>query len=312
MELQFKDGKVFLTVTKLNLISKHSEESACTNLDVLSKKTWETKKKKAKKGIQKLAAELLKLYAQREMARGPSIPIDQSAYQNFAAKFPFDETADQAKAIEEVLGDLEGPKPMDRLVCGDVGYGKTEVAIRAAFSAMNAGYQVALIAPTTLLVAQHFKNFKNRFAGTPFEVVSFSRLNSTVEIKENAEKIKTKKAQLAVGTHKLLSSQFEFSKLGLLIIDEEQRFGVAHKEKLKKLRHEVHVLTLTATPIPRTLNLAMSGLKELSIISTPPKSRLSVKTYLSPHDNEIIREAVLNECKRGGQVFFLHNRISTS
>lgn len=312
LEIEYRDqNKLLIPVTKLSLIQKFSGSSDEKTLDRLGGTTWEGKKSKIKRDLQSLAGELLHLYSLREMSRGPEIIVDEKAQEEFSATFAFEETSDQLTAIEATLKDMRGPKPMDRLLCGDVGYGKTEVAIRAAFMAAHNGFQVAVLVPTTLLSVQHEATFKRRLSKVGIEVCGFSRLKSSKEIKENIQKVRDGTCKVVIGTHKLLSNDLQFKNLGLLVIDEEQKFGVAHKEKIKKVRSEVHVLSMTATPIPRTLNMAMSGLKEMSIITTPPQDRLSVRTYVSKKKPALIVEAVQKEIARGGQVFFVHNRVQT-
>jgi transcription-repair coupling factor (superfamily II helicase) len=258
-----------------------------------------------------VAAELLDIYARRAARSGVAFPSPGDDYATFAAAFPFEETPDQLQAIEGVLADMADPKPMDRVVCGDVGFGKTEVAMRAAFVAVQGGRQVAVLVPTTLLAEQHFENFSDRFADWPVKVESLSRFRTAKEQKAILEGLAKGTIDIVVGTHKLLQSNVGFKNLGLVIIDEEHRFGVRHKEQMKALRAEVDVLTLTATPIPRTLNMAMSGLRDLSIIATPPVERHPIKTFVSPWNDALVQEAVLRELKRGGQVYFLHNEVET-
>ena len=312
IEIEYRDGsKLLVPVTKLDLIHKHSGGGEDNQLDRLGGQTWDQKKAKVRRDLQNLAGELLHIYSKREMVKGPEIQPDKRKVDEFAATFPYIETTDQASAIEKTLQDLRGPRPTDRLICGDVGYGKTEVALRAAHAALAAGWQVAVLVPTTLLAAQHENTFTKRLAPLGFQVAGLSRFKSSKESKKTLEGLAKGEIHVVVGTHRLLSADLRFSKLGLLVIDEEQRFGVAHKEKIKKMRANVHVLTLTATPIPRTLNMAMSGLKEISIISTPPGDRLSVRTHVARKKPQLIQEAVTNELKRGGQVFYLHNRIQT-
>lgn len=312
LEIEYREtSKLLVPVTRLNTIQKHSSASSDLALDKLGGQTWEGKKSKAKQELNDLAGELLHLYSLRELAKGPEIQPSETVIDEFAATFPFTETQDQALAIELTLRDLRGPKPMDRLVCGDVGYGKTEVALRAAHAAVACGYQVAILVPTTILAAQHEATFRKRLAPLGFEVVGFSRFKTAAQIKENVKAVREGRAHVAVGTHKILGSEISFSKIGLVVIDEEQKFGVAHKEKLKRLRTNVHVLSMTATPIPRTLNMSMSGLKDISIMTTAPADRLSVRTHVSRKKDSLIREAVEFELKRGGQVFYVHNRVQT-
>jgi transcription-repair coupling factor (superfamily II helicase) len=312
IEIEYKDGaKLLVPVTRLNVLHRHSGGGEDNQLDKLGGNTWEAKKAKVRRDLRNLAGELLHLYSKRELAKGPEIRPDKRLVDEFAASFAFVETPDQTLAIEACLKDLRGPRPMDRLICGDVGYGKTEVALRAAHAALAAGHQVAVLVPTTILAAQHENTFRKRLGAFGFRVEGLSRFKSPKEVRATLEKLVTGEVQVIVGTHKLLSSEVQFQSLGLLIVDEEQRFGVAHKERIKKLRADVHVLTLTATPIPRTLNMALSGLKEISVISTPPQNRLSVRTHIAKRKPELIRDAIQTEIRRGGQVFFLHNRIQT-
>src|SRR5690606_19238562 len=263
-----------------------------------------------KERIREMASELIRIAAARELKTGPVMEPTPGAYDEFCARFPFTETDDQLQAIEAVLEDLARGRPMDRLVCGDVGFGKTEVALRTAFVAVMAGYQAAVIVPTTLLARQHFKTFSERFNGLPVKIRQMSRLVSSKEMSETREGLTSGDIDIVIGTHALLGKQVKFRNLGLVIVDEEQHFGVVHKEQLKKFRAEVHVLTLTATPIPRTLQLALSGVRELSIIATPPVDRLAVRTYVSPFDPVVVREALLREHYRGGQSFYVVPRIA--
>src|SRR3569833_2988878 len=262
-----------------------------------------------KERIREIAGELIKTAAERALRPGAVVEPDTS-YAAFADRFPYEETEDQDRAIADVFGDLAAGKPMDRLVCGDVGFGKTEVALRAAFAAAMAGYQVALVCPTTLLARQHYNTFVERFRGFPIEINQLSRHVPPKEAKETREGLAAGKIDIVIGTHAILAKQVEFRKLGLVIVDEEQRFGVTHKERLKALRSDVHILTLTATPIPRTLQMAMSGLRELSVIQTPPVDRLAVRTYVTPWDGVVLREALLREHYRGGQSFFVVPRVA--
>jgi transcription-repair coupling factor (superfamily II helicase) len=262
-----------------------------------------------KERIREIAGELIKVAAERALRPG-AVAEPDTGYAAFADRFPFEETDDQDRAIADVIDDLGRGKPMDRLVCGDVGFGKTEVALRGAFIAAMAGMQVAVIAPTTLLARQHYQNFVERFQGFPIEIGRLSRLVAPKEAKETKEGLKAGKVDIVIGTHAILAKGVEFRNLGLVIVDEEQRFGVTHKERLKTLRADVHVLTLTATPIPRTLQMAMSGLRELSVIQTPPVDRLAVRTYVMPWDPVVVREALLREHYRGGQSFFVVPRIA--
>ncbi|MGE4561065.1 MAG: transcription-repair coupling factor, partial [Desulfobulbus sp.] len=272
---------------------------------------WQTTKKKVSDAVWKVAQELLEIYAKRAMRQGHRFSPVGDLYRQLEESFPYDETSGQAKAIDDVIDDLTHDQPMDRLICGDVGYGKTEVAARAAFKVIEDGYQVALLVPTTVLAEQHAATFRERFASFPVEIACLNRFRTTKQQKEIVAKLSTGAVDFVVGTHRLLSKDVQFSKLGLLIIDEEHRFGVAHKEKIKKIKASVDVLTLTATPIPRTLQMSLLGIRDLSVISTPPQQRRAVKTFLAKHDQLVIREAVVRELERGGQLFFVHNRVKS-
>src|SRR6187402_386587 len=307
-----KGDKLYVPVAQLGLVSRYTGTAPeLAPLHSLGGDAWERARKKAAEKVRDVAAELLAIYAQREARQGESLSIDRQMLEEFAATFPFEETADQQAAIDAVIVDLAAPRAMDRVVCGDVGFGKTEVALRAAFAAATAGKQVAVLVPTTLLAQQHYRNFADRFADWPVRVDVVSRFKSKKETDAALERLADGQIDVMVGTHKLLQADIRFKNLGLVIVDEEQRFGVRQKEQLKKLRAEVHLLTLTATPIPRTLNMAMSGLRELSIIRTPPQHRLAVKTFISQWDPVLIREAFQRELARGGQVYFLHNEVDT-
>ena len=307
-----KGDKLYVPVAQLQLVSRYSGTSPeFAPLHSLGGDAWEKAKRKAAEKVRDVAAELLEIQARRHARKGTSLPTDRSMYEPFAATFPFEETPDQAAAIEAVIADLARPTPMDRVVCGDVGFGKTEVAVRAAFVAATAGKQVAILVPTTLLAEQHYRNLRDRFADWPIRVEVLSRFKSSKEIKAALAQVEEGRIDVIVGTHRLLQGDVKFKDLGLVIVDEEQRFGVRQKEALKALRAEVHLLTLTATPIPRTLNMAMAGLRELSIIGTPPAHRLAVKTFITPWDPALLREAFQRELARGGQVYFLHNEVDT-
>ncbi|MBK5939420.1 transcription-repair coupling factor [Halochromatium roseum] len=307
-----KGDKLYVPVSSLHLISRYTgAEPEQAPLHRLGSDQWERAKRKAAEKIRDVAAELLDIYARRAARQGVSFPTPGADYDAFAAAFEFEETPDQQRAIEAILSDMADPKPMDRVVCGDVGFGKTEVAMRAAFVAINAGKQVALLVPTTLLAQQHFQNLSDRFADWPIKVESLSRFKSAKEVKGVTDGLAAGTVDLVVGTHKLLQPSVKFKNLGLAIIDEEHRFGVRHKEQLKSLRAEVDVLTLTATPIPRTLNMAMAGMRDLSIIATPPVERHPIKTFVSTWNDALIREACQREINRGGQVYFLHNEVET-
>ncbi|AOT08361.1 transcription-repair coupling factor [Pseudoalteromonas luteoviolacea] len=306
------DAKLYVPVSSLHMLSRYSGgEEASAPLHKLGSDVWEKAKRKAAEKVRDVAAELLDIYAKRQSKPGHQFNLDGGAYRDFSNSFPFEETDDQRNAIEAVIGDMQTNQAMDRLVCGDVGFGKTEVAMRAAFVAINDNKQVAVLVPTTLLAQQHFENFKDRFADLPIEVGVLSRFNSTKEQKQTLTALEDGKIDIVIGTHKLIQENIKFKDLGLLIVDEEHRFGVRQKEKIKKLRADVDILTLTATPIPRTLNMAMSGMRDLSIIATPPAKRLAVKTFVRERNDELIREAILREIKRGGQVYFLHNNVET-
>ena len=306
------ESKLYVPVGSLHLISRYvggSDETA--PLHKLGNESWAKTRQKAAEKIRDVAAELLDVYAQREVKKGFEFKYDREEFQQFAATFPFEETHDQAMAINSVISDMCQPKAMDRLVCGDVGFGKTEVAMRAAFLAVMNHKQVAVLVPTTLLAQQHYENFKDRFANLPVNVEVLSRFKTAKEQKQILENLAEGKVDILIGTHKLIQSDVKFSDLGLLIIDEEHRFGVGQKEKIKQLRANIDILTLTATPIPRTLNMAMNGIRDLSIIATPPARRVSIKTFVRQKDDLIIREAILREILRGGQVYYLHNDVAS-
>jgi len=306
--LEYAEGaKLYLPVENIELLSRYGHEEGL--LDRLGGGAWQAKKARLKQRIREMADRLIRVAAERELRRAPVIAPEPHAWEAFAARFPYQETDDQLDAIADVLADLERGRPMDRLICGDVGFGKTEVAMRAAFAAAMAGQQVAVIAPTTLLARQHYREFADRFRGFPVSVHPLSRFVSQRDAARTRAAITSGAADIVVGTHALLAKSVKFRNLGLLIIDEEQRFGVAHKERLKEMRSDVHVLTLTATPIPRTLQLSLSGVRDLSIIGTPPVDRLSIRTYVSEFDTVTVREALLREHYRGGQSFFVVPRI---
>lgn len=311
LTIEYQNGDMLsIPITALNKVARYSGESN-PQLSRLGTDTWDKKKNKAAQKVRDVAAELLDIYAQRELKRGFAFKVDEHALEDFVLNFPYEETEDQQKAIEQTLADMQKPIAMDRLICGDVGFGKTEVALRAAFVAASNGKQVAVLAPTTILAEQHYQNFKERFANTAINVEMISRFRSSKEQKEAIEKLVSGQIDIIIGTHRLLSSKITFKDLGLLIIDEEHRFGVRQKEKLKALRAEVDLLTLTATPIPRTLNMAMEGMRELSIIATPPEHRLAVKTFIHENSDQLCREAILRELRRGGQVYYLHNDVAS-
>jgi transcription-repair coupling factor (superfamily II helicase) len=310
--LYANDAKLYVPVANLHLIGRYSGVSPETApLHELGGGQWEKAKKRAARQAHDTAAELLNLYAQRAARKGHAFKFSAHDYEAFAEGFAFEETADQQAAIEAVIGDLIAGKPMDRLVCGDVGFGKTEVALRAAFVALADGKQVALLVPTTLLAEQHFQVFSDRFSELPVRLAELSRFRSAKEVRATLDGVKAGKIDLVIGTHKLIQGDVEFANLGLVIIDEEHRFGVRQKEQLKRLRAEVDVLTLTATPIPRTLAMSLEGIRDFSVIATAPQRRLAIKTFVAPYSRGIIREAALRELKRGGQIYFLHNDIET-
>jgi transcription-repair coupling factor (superfamily II helicase) len=311
LEIGYAGGdKLYLPVENIELLTRYGSAESGTQLDRLGGAGWQTRKARLKQRLREIASELIKIAALRQLRQAPQMVPPHGAFEEFVARFPYDETDDQAASIQTVLDDLASGKPMDRLVCGDVGFGKTEVALRAAFIAALAGFQVAVVVPTTLLARQHFATFQSRFKGLPIRVGQASRLVSAKDLTAVKNGIRDGTIDIAVGTHALLGKSITFQRLGLLIVDEEQHFGVAHKERLKQLREDVHVLTLTATPIPRTLQLALSGVRELSLITTPPVDRLAVRTYISPFDPVIIREALRRERYRGGQSFYVVPRIS--
>jgi transcription-repair coupling factor (superfamily II helicase) len=306
------DATLYVPVSQLHLISRYTGVGAEeAPLHKLGSGQWEKAKRKAAEQVRDSAAELLNLYARRAARQGHSFRFSAQDYEAFANDFGFEETADQNAAIHAVIQDMVSPHPMDRLVCGDVGFGKTEVALRAAFVAVTGGKQVAFLAPTTLLAEQHYQTLVDRFGKWPVKVAEMSRFRSTKEINASLKGLEDGSIDIVVGTHKLLSQSTKFKNLGLLIIDEEHRFGVRHKEAIKAMRAEVDVLTLTATPIPRTLGMALEGLRDLSVIATAPQRRLAIKTFVRNEGNGVIREAVLRELKRGGQVYFLHNEVET-
>ena len=311
--LEYAQGaKLYVPVSSLHLISRYSgTDEARAPLHKLGTDKWSTAKRKAVERIRDTAAELLDVYARREARVGFAATKPDSSYHAFCAGFPFEETPDQAAAIEAVEEDMQSSKPMDRLICGDVGFGKTEVAMRAAYIATHSGKQVGVLVPTTLLAQQHYESFKDRFADTPVQVELLSRFRTTQEQNKALAAIESGGADIIIGTHKLIQKDIKFKDLGLLIIDEEHRFGVQQKERLKSLRSEVDILNLTATPIPRTLNMAMGGIRDFSIIATPPAKRLSVKTFVRERDNAVIKEAILREILRGGQVYVLHNDVKS-
>ncbi len=313
LRIEYASGdRFFLPVHRLNLVQRYAGgDGHAPRIDRLGGGTWQKTKHSVKKSLHDMAKELLEVHAARELAPGHAFSPRDRYLEEFEARFPFEETPDQLAAIEDVLNDLQHSKPMDRLVCGDVGYGKTEVAIRAAFRVAMDGKQVVVLVPTTVLCQQHAETFRKRFSGTPLRIAALSRFQSTKETQQVREGLASGAIDIVIGTHRLLQKGILFRDLGLLVIDEEQRFGVAHKERIKQLKHTVDVLTLTATPIPRTLQLAFTGLRDLSVINTPPADRLAVRTQVCRFSEGLIREAILREVRRGGQVFFLHNRVQS-
>ena len=313
LDIEYAKGdRLYVPVAQLHLVSRYSGASPETApLHSLGGEQWSKAKRKAQEKVRDVAAELLEIQARRRARAGLAVEIDRPMYESFAAGFPFEETPDQHAAIEAVLRDLQSSQPMDRVVCGDVGFGKTEVAVRAAFAAASGGRQVAVLVPTTLLAEQHYRNFRDRFADWPIKVEVLSRFKTKKEIEAELAKVAAGEIDVIVGTHRLLQADVKFKDLGLVIVDEEQRFGVRQKEALKALRANVHLLTLTATPIPRTLNMAMAGLRDLSIIATAPPNRLAVQTFVVPWDDAQLREAFQRELARGGQLYFLHNDVES-
>jgi transcription-repair coupling factor (superfamily II helicase) len=311
--LEYKDGaKLYVPVDRLDLIQKYAAGGdAKPRVDRLGGASWTKTKSRIRKSMRKLAEELLKLYARREIASGHAFPEDDEFFREFEKTFQYEETPDQISAIEETKRDMESERPMDRLVCGDVGYGKTEVAMRAAFKAVNGGKQVALLTPTTVLAFQHFNTFAERFEGFPVNISMLSRFLTRDRQKEVLKNTSGGLTDILIGTHRILSKDVRFKDLGLIVVDEEQRFGVAQKEKLKSLKAQVDVLALSATPIPRTLNMSLIGIRDLSIIETPPRDRLAIQTSVTKFSRNTIRSAIDLELKRSGQTFFVHNSIET-
>ncbi|HEY6304866.1 MAG TPA: transcription-repair coupling factor [Candidatus Angelobacter sp.] len=313
MVLEFAEAaRLYVPLTRLDLIQKYrSSEGVKPQLSRLGGTAWAKTKARVKKAMKDMADELLKLYAARKAAQGHSFPPDTQWQREFEDSFEFNETDDQLTATSDIKRDMEAPLPMDRLLCGDVGYGKTEVAMRAAFKAVQDNKQVAVLAPTTVLVFQHFENFKSRFAAFPITVEMMSRFRSNKQLKETAERLEQGKVDILIGTHRLLSQDVKFQDLGLVIVDEEQRFGVRHKERLKQLKKEVDVLTMSATPIPRTLHMSMVGLRDMSLIETPPKDRMAIQTVVAGYDQQLVKTALEHELERSGQAYFVHNRVDS-
>jgi len=313
LHLEYAGGdRLYLPVDRINLVQKYvGSDGAAPALDKLGGTSWESVKRKARESIFAMAKELLEIYATREVMERRTFSTPDQYFREFEAAFLFEETPDQQRAIEEVLADMQRPKPMDRLICGDVGFGKTEVALRAAFLAVLDGRQVAVLVPTTVLAQQHFNTFRQRFEGYPVRVEMLSRFLTRTEAQNVVKGVASGAVDIVIGTHRLFQKDISFKNLGLLVVDEEHRFGVAHKERIKQMRKLVDVLTLTATPIPRTLQMSLLSIRDLSVIETPPIDRLAIRTYLTRYDEGLIREAILREMGRGGQVFFVHNRVET-
>ncbi len=314
LNIEYADGdRLYISLDKITLVQKYiGMEGRKPRIDHLGKKSaWNRIKSRVEESVEEIARDLLKIYSRRSSLKGFRHPPDTEWQEEFEARFEYEETPDQITAIEDVKDDMESDRPMDRLICGDVGFGKTEVAIRASFKSVMAGMQVALLVPTTVLAMQHYNTFRNRFSGYPIEIEMISRFRTRGEINRIKEKLKEGKIDIIIGTHALIMGKALFKNLGLLIIDEEQKFGVKHKEKLKQYRSLVDVMTMTATPIPRTLHMSMSGMRDLSIISTPPENRQAINTYVLEENPDILRNAILNEIQRDGQIFFVHNRVET-
>ena len=313
MQLEYADGaRLYVPLTRLDLVQKYrSQEGVRPALSRLGTQQWAKTKARVKKAMQDMADELLKLYAQRRLAQGFSYSKDTEWQREFEDSFEYNETDDQLSAIIDVKSDMESTQPMDRLLCGDVGYGKTEVAMRAAFKAVSDNKQVAVLAPTTVLAFQHFETFKRRFAAFPVKIEMISRFRTARQQKEIVERVEAGKVDILIGTHRVLSQDIKFPDLGLVVVDEEQRFGVRHKERLKQLKREVDVLTMSATPIPRTLHMSLVGLRDMSVIETPPKDRMAIQTVVAAWDEKLIRSAIEHELERGGQIYFVHNRVES-
>jgi transcription-repair coupling factor (superfamily II helicase) len=308
-----ENAKLYVPLTRLDLIQKYRSTDAgpAPMLNKLGGQSWAKTKARVRKAMQDMADELLKLYAQRKAAHGFAFTPDNEFQKEFEDAFDYNETDDQLSAIADIKADMESTMPMDRLLCGDVGYGKTEVAMRAAFKAVQDGKQVAVLTPTTVLSFQHFETFKKRFAQFPINIDLISRFRTAKEQKDILERVEAGKIDILIGTHRLLSKDLKFADLGLLVVDEEQRFGVRHKERLKQLRAALDVLSMSATPIPRTLHMSLVGLRDMSVIETPPKDRMAIQTVVAKYDDKLIRSAVEVELERGGQVYFVHNRVET-
>ena len=313
MLLEYAEGaRLYVPLTRLDLVQKYrSSEGAKPVLNHLGTAAWSKTKARVRKAMKDMTDELLKLYAERKTAEGHAFSPDNEWMREFEDAFEFNETEDQETAIGDVKRDMESRQPMDRLLCGDVGYGKTEIAMRAAFKAISDNKQVAVLAPTTVLAFQHYETFKQRFAAFPVAIEMISRFRSPKQQKEILQKAEAGKIDILIGTHRLLSKDVKFADLGLLVVDEEQRFGVRHKERLKQMRKQVDVLTMSATPIPRTLHMSLVGLRDMSVIETPPKDRIAIQTVVASWDDKLIQSAIEQELERGGQVFFVHNRVDS-
>ena len=313
MEIAYSTGqRLLVPLDRLDLVQRYSGiEGIAPRLDKLGGTSWTRTKKRIKKGMRDMAQELLKLYAERQLAQAPQIVGASDLVDQFEGSFEYDETVDQLDAIDAIREDLTKTQPMDRLLCGDVGFGKTEVAMRAALRVVDGGYQVAVLAPTTILADQHLRTFRRRLRGLPVNVDMISRFRTTAEVKEILKRTEAGEIDILIGTHRLLQKSVQFAKLGLVIVDEEQRFGVAHKERLKTIRKDVHVLAMSATPVPRTLQLSLAGVRDLSLIETPPRDRMAVETAIVPFDAQLIREAIELERERGGQIYYVYNRVET-
>ncbi len=306
------DAKLYVPLARLDLIQKYNALGGATPaLDRLGTTIWEARKTRVRKSVSDMAEKLLELYAERKMAAGHAFPPDSNWQREFEDAFEFEETTDQQKAIDDVKRDMESTLPMDRLLCGDVGYGKTEVAMRATFKAIADSKQTAILAPTTVLAFQHYETFRRRFAAFPVRIEMLSRFRSEKEQKKVLEEVEQGKVDIVIGTHRLLSKDVKFQDLGLLVVDEEQRFGVAHKERLKEMRKNVDVLTMSATPIPRTLHMSLVGFRDMSVIETPPKDRLAIQTTVAPFSETLVQRVIQEEMARDGQIFFVHNRVES-
>src|SRR6185503_19061515 len=311
VEYQGQD-KLYVPVDQLDLLQRYSSEEGRTPaLSRLGGTAWEKTRAKAKKAIREMAGELIRLYAVRKAHPGHAFPPDTPWQRELEGSFPFEETPDQQRAVDEVKSDMEAASPMDRLICGDVGFGKTEVAVRAAMKAIQDGKQAAMLVPTTILAEQHYQTFNERFSGFPVKVDMLSRFRSPTEQTGLLTELQAGRLDMVIGTHALLGKRVKFKNLGLLIVDEEQRFGVGHKEKIKQLRANVDVLTLTATPIPRTLNMSLLGVRDITVIQTPPEGRIPVQTEIVEFERELIREVLIREADRWGESFFVHNRVAS-